>query len=214
MTALAVALPYQGVVLHPARPIGSFWGSLFRGSRSGTGSASIVICEKRIESYSVSSAHTTQAEPAPVGVLRRVKQISGLTWEELSKALSVSRRTLHNWDAGTEVSQKHLQHLHRLAGVLERLDRGNPVYLRNLLLKDLGGFNGLAMLGRGEFKEAEGLLGVGQPAFQHPFETPYENLRRRLPQGVPIAAYGNEPTVHPLPGKALKGLKLPRLRKL
>lgn len=197
-------------------PKGKFLGIIALGALGislGTGSDRVWIRGLRVE-----SAHAEKASAistlAPVSLLRRIRRISGLTWDELSTAFSVSTRALHNWDAGGLLRQKHLQRLHEVAGLFDRLDRGNPVYLRNLLLKDFGGQNALVMLRAGQLKEVEVLLGAIHSTHAALGELPDTEFRKRIPQGISLASYSSDQSVRVNPGRPLKAIKPPRPRKV
>lgn len=175
----------------------------------GTGSEEIWIRTPRWESIKPQELCTLHTV-APVYLLRKIRRISGLTWEELSIAMGVTRRTLHLWDAGQELSQKHLNHLHRVAGLLDRLDRGNPVLMRNHLLKDFEGQNALSMLKEGNYSQVESLL-AATPAFPKFIDLPETEARRRRPLGSPLASYRDQ-SVQIVSGRALKGIKTPKIQ--
>lgn len=192
-------------------PVGRIWGLFSRGLNLGTGSARLCIREQRAEP---ARAQTICDEKtlAPVYILRRIRRLSGLTWEELSIAMNVSKRSLHLWDSGEAISQRHLKHLHLVAGLMDRLDKGNPVHLRNLLLKDLGGQNALTLLKEGQFALVETQLAPEKASPQF-IELPAEEFRKRLPRGVSLVSYQESQDVRIVQGKALKGMKAPKLRK-
>lgn len=187
------------------------WGLLGRGLLLGTGSQKIMIQEQRAEPV---QDRMVRDEPglAPGHVLRRLRRLTGLTWEELSIAMHVSKRSLHLWDAGQPLSQKHLAHLHRVAGLVDRLAKGNPVHMRNLLLKDLGGQNSLTLLREGQYELVERRL-TGEKAFPSFTELPPAESRKRVPNGVSLAGYTNDDGSPVVPSRPLKGVKAPRLRK-
>jgi len=196
----------------PVEPIGNLWGIWARGLYAGTGSGRIWIQERRGEPVGAAMV-CDETTLAPVYILRRTRRISGLTWEELASAMGVSKRTLHLWDAGQALSQKHLKHLHGVHGVLERLDNGNPVHLRNLLLWDLGGRNALVLLREQQFGQVEVVLKARMSPFPIFAELPAVELRKRIPQGVPLSSFDEHPPLKAMPEKAIKGVKAPRIKK-
>ena len=214
---LAATYPISGFSLpstapeRASEPVGTIWGIFARGFNIGTGSERIWIQEQRVEVV-IAQKVCAGTSLAPVCTLRRIRRISGLTWEELSTAMDVSKRTLHLWDAGQALSQKHLQHLHRVAGLMERLDKGNPVHLRNLLLKDLGDQNALTLLKEGQFKQVEMQLGT-EKAYPSFSELPEKDFRARIPRGVSLASYQEDQKVQIVRGKPLKSVKAPKPRK-
>lgn len=211
-SALALTSASTG---YAPEPRGRFLGFIALGALGislGTGSDRVLIRWQRVESAHAEKAPTINMV-APVPLLRRIRRISGLTWAELSTAFSVSTRTLHNWDAGEPLRQKHLKRLHEVAGLFDRLDQGNPVYLRNLLLKDLGGQNALVMLRAGQLKEVEVQLEAIRSTHAAPGELADSEFRKRIPQGVSLAGYSLDQSVRVIPGKPLKAINPPRPRK-
>jgi transcriptional regulator with XRE-family HTH domain len=73
-------------------------------------------------------------ESAIAMTVRSFRERSGLSWNELSNALGVSRRTLYNWSIGSSVSAVHAQSLGAFATVLGDLDVGDPKLTRAALL--------------------------------------------------------------------------------
>ena len=195
----------------PSAPIGRVWGLVLGDLAIGTGSQRIVIQEQRPEP-ALAREVCNQSMIVPEYVLRRLRMLSGLTWEELSIAMDVSKRALHLWDAGNPLKQKHLAHLHRVSGLVERLASGNPVHLRNLLLKDLGGTNGLTLLRERRYDLVERQLAT-ERAFPVIHELPAGEFRKRLPSGVPISSYLESETMAPVQSKPLKAIKPPKLWK-
>lgn len=191
--------------------IGMIWGLLDRGFLLGTGSQRIVIQEQRPEP-ALGRTVCDDTGLAPDYLLRKVRKLTGLTWEELSIALNVSKRSLHSWDAGQPLSQKHLAHLHRVAGLVERLAKGNPVHMRYLLLKDLGGQNALTFLREGQYELVERRF-ASEKAFPVFVELPFDEARKRRPVGVALANYNTSDDSAAVQGKPLKGIKPPKLRK-
>lgn len=187
---------------------GLLWGLPFPGG--STGSARVWISHSRVMSAQNQAPVGAHAEPA--SVLRDIRRISGLTLEELAFALNVSRRTLHNWDAGQPVRSLHLEALHRLADLLRRMDCGNPIRMRNLLHLNRSGRSALAMIRESQWTAAEALLAPSVSRQPLPAALPEAEARRRRPQGVSIGAYANE-SLEVLPDRPLPRVKIPGLRK-
>ncbi|MDQ3663286.1 MAG: helix-turn-helix transcriptional regulator [Actinomycetota bacterium] len=82
------------------------------------------------------------AEPTAVpddavvpAVLQRLRQMSGLSWGDLGRALGVSRRTIHNWLGDARVAGVHLRRLLELSRLVDRVSTGSPESTRALLLQ-------------------------------------------------------------------------------
>lgn len=104
---------------------------------------------------------------APMDCLRRIKSISGLTWEALAnEVFDVAPRSLHNWADGKAMNLEHEKHVYAVLSALEGIDPGNPVVMRRLLLQvDARGMtfaNRLMML---EYSEV--VKGLSEVAQQH-----------------------------------------------
>lgn len=69
-----------------------------------------------------------------VGELRR---LSGLTWDQLARLFKVSRRAVHFWASGKELSRENEEHLQRLLGWLRSVDQGSANLNRTMLLRAL-----------------------------------------------------------------------------
>ncbi|MGE3839928.1 MAG: hypothetical protein AB7G40_18700 [Hyphomonadaceae bacterium] len=70
----------------------------------------------------------------PARAVLEIRRISGLTWDELATLFSVSRRSVHHWASGKQVSSANEHHIRRTLGVVRALDRGASSATRNLIL--------------------------------------------------------------------------------
>jgi len=59
---------------------------------------------------------------------------SGLTWEQLGRALGVSRRAVHLWATGGRINSINAEHLQELVGIVRRVEAKNPDDVRTALL--------------------------------------------------------------------------------
>lgn len=66
--------------------------------------------------------------------VRSLHRRSGLTWEELANVFGVSRRTLHNWSTGGQVSASNAQTIALVVNAIHQIDAGNPKLTRSRLL--------------------------------------------------------------------------------
>jgi transcriptional regulator with XRE-family HTH domain len=82
---------------------------------------------------------------AMVGHLR---QQSGLTWNELARALGVSRRAVHHWAAGQRLSEHHARRVEELAMLISNIGAPTPDQTRAALLSP--GPDGRSQLSRFE----------------------------------------------------------------
>jgi hypothetical protein len=94
--------------------------------------------------------------------LNELKQLSGLTWEQLAKVLNVSRRSLHFWASGKPISSFNEEHLRPLLATIRYIDRGSPDINRGALLQPQQGSTiPLDLLIAGKNEEVKRLLGAG-----------------------------------------------------
>lgn len=66
--------------------------------------------------------------------LNRVKESSGLTWEQLAQVFGVSRRTVHLWTRGGKLNALHAEALRSLAHEVESLAGRTPLQVRAMLM--------------------------------------------------------------------------------
>jgi DNA-binding transcriptional regulator YiaG len=73
--------------------------------------------------------------PNTADIIQDIQTRSGLTWQQLSKALGVSRRTLYLWSKGGSVSAMHIESLTKFESLVRRYDAGDPSTTRLALLR-------------------------------------------------------------------------------
>lgn len=96
---------------------------------------------------------------AAIGELRR---LSGLTWDQLARLFSVSRRALHFWASGKPMTSANEEHLQRLLGVLRKIDRGSAsANRRELLEARLGNDIALDLLHQRRYELVVSVVGAG-----------------------------------------------------
>jgi DNA-binding transcriptional regulator YiaG len=86
------------------------------------------------ESESDNLADSSSLLPELAKSVRALHERSGLTWDELAYIFGVSRRTLHNWSTGGQVSASHAQAIASVMGVIHEVDAGDPKLTRSKLL--------------------------------------------------------------------------------
>lgn len=92
---------------------------------------------------------------APSMELRNLRRISGLTWEQLSRAISVTRRALHFWVNGGSISDENTQKIYKLVQFLRRNDRGEGAGNRRALMSPgESGETILDLLSQGSYEKA------------------------------------------------------------
>jgi DNA-binding transcriptional regulator YiaG len=84
----------------------------------------------------------------------QIRQLSGLTWEQLAELCGTSRRTLHLWASGRRMQPANEERLLRILGVLRQMDRGSSAENRTrLLVVRPDGRRLLDLLARGLFAD-------------------------------------------------------------
>lgn len=81
-------------------------------------------------------------------MVRQLQQRSGLTWNELARALGVSRRAVHHWSAGQRLSERHARRVEQLASEIARIGATTPDATRAALVSP--GNDGRSLLSRFE----------------------------------------------------------------
>lgn len=67
--------------------------------------------------------------------LRRLRQVSGLSWGEIAAAVGVSRRAVHHWLSGSRMAGAHLTRVLALEGVVALHQGSDPQETREHLLR-------------------------------------------------------------------------------
>ncbi|MCH4190403.1 MAG: helix-turn-helix domain-containing protein [Bifidobacterium tibiigranuli] len=89
-----------------------------------------------VDSRSRSSGSANEDDLPNTGALiREVQERSGLTYQQLAKALGVSRRTLYLWANGGTMSAAHSESLARFDALVREHDAGEPSATRLALLR-------------------------------------------------------------------------------
>lgn len=97
-----------------------------------------------------------------VQLVRELRQLSGLTWQQAASLVGVQPRTLHNWAAGEKIAEKNLRRLGEILAVLRYIDRGYGEANRDLLLNTSDdGCTLFALLEAGEFERVKDKAGRG-----------------------------------------------------
>lgn len=137
--------------------------------------------------------------------LSELRRVSGLTWGQLARLFSVSRRSVHFWASGKPMSSEHEEHLHRLLAMLRGLDSSADV-IRGVLLSFVAGDQVLDTLAGRRYSEAEDALravngsGVVHPSKERtPLSVSASEARHPLP--VDVLAAGEVRASHSIEGR-------------
>ena len=87
---------------------------------------------------SISSRNITRPAPAltesSAETIRRVRDASGLTWEQLAKVFGVSRRAVHHWASGERLSPTNAALLAEFDRLVCSIGPADPAEVRQRLL--------------------------------------------------------------------------------
>lgn len=132
---------------------------------------------------------------SPQSVVREIKRLSGLTWDNIAALIGVSTRGVHLWLSGGQMAETKRQRAGSLLSFLKFIDRGYGEANRALILDTSdAGMPVLAMLTAGEYERAKMAVGAGQSRPSPFAPIPREARRRTAPDhlGQAIEAYGSD----------------------
>jgi DNA-binding transcriptional regulator YiaG len=187
---------------------------------SGTASSESVLdwCLYVMEKQTASCIAITISLPSLTetsqATINELKQLSGLTWEQLAKIFNVSRRSLHFWASGKPLSPFNEEHLRRLLGTLRYINRGSSDMNRSALLHpQQGSVIPLDLLIEGKYEEVKRLLGAGTTVEKSKLKplSP-EAIASRLPPPPEDLVGALQDTIHREVGKS-RPAKTTRSRK-
>jgi len=96
-------------------------------------------------------------------MVHELRRKSGLSWDQVSRILGVTRRTVHNWAAGTEISAKNHEQLGQILSAIRYVDRGTADDNRSLLLGvSTSGATPFELLVKGALDQVRQELGKGK----------------------------------------------------
>lgn len=85
------------------------------------------------------TSKASKQAPDPREVISELKRDSGLTADQLGRLLGVTRRSVHNWAAGTPITSTHAQRVQELSDLVFGLDASSPEERRSLMLNSNDG---------------------------------------------------------------------------
>lgn len=129
-----------------------------------TTSSSSTAVDGRLARAAMQTSPGLPVEPSarrgPSSALAELRRIGGLTWEQLARLFSVTRRAVHFWASGDPMSAAHEEKLHRALGVVRQIDRGSSALNRNTLFAPLsGGDTPFDLLVQNRYEDVLGELG-------------------------------------------------------
>jgi DNA-binding transcriptional regulator YiaG len=132
----------------------------------GTSTASTITSEAiRVQrAAEQTTAGASVAIPATAGAsIAELRRLSGLTWDQLARLFSVSRRSLHFWASGKPMTPSNEEHLQRLLSLVRKIDKGSASVNRAALLgvrED--GTIPMDTLAAGDYDRVLSMLGPGE----------------------------------------------------
>jgi hypothetical protein len=178
---LDISVTNDGRIFQGSNTIQNFWVSIFTQDAPGTTLPLVCVYRHedpiRYESRTLTGPQvrelpTESSIQSPVqALIEQVRKISGLTLEEISPLLGVSRRSLQHWLSGHQISARNEQRLRALADTLSSLPTtADPATSRHRLLqRKADGVRAYDLLAEGQFSAAVELItGRGPTPGQFP----------------------------------------------
>jgi DNA-binding transcriptional regulator YiaG len=72
------------------------------------------------------SNRTSEASLSSALELARVREISGMTWDQIAKLFGVSRRAVHHWASGDNMNAHNYEFLAAIGSTLDQLSGDGP----------------------------------------------------------------------------------------
>lgn len=141
---------------------------------------------------------STESRETTQKAVNKLRKLSGLTWEQLAKLFDVSRRSLHAWASGQQLSQANKQKLDQLLNTIQYINRGSASLNRRLLLEPgSDGRSPFDLLVAGEHKEVKQILGFGNAPDKPPLKplSKYAD-RSRMPPNPADLVDALQDTIH------------------
>ncbi|MEQ1568213.1 MAG: XRE family transcriptional regulator [Myxococcota bacterium] len=178
-------------------------GCMLAGMGTSTAYPDMVWRSERSVEQTTAGVSVPPAQPAgaAIGELRRM---SGLTWHQLARMLSVSRRSLHFWASGKPMSRSNEEHLQRVLAVLRKISRGAASKNRAALL-GVGedGSIPFDLLVNGEYERALSHLGPRDGRPISPPKLSEEARAARAPRPPDELVGALQDRIHPTSGRLL-----------
>jgi DNA-binding transcriptional regulator YiaG len=155
---------------------------------------------------------SAQPAGAAIGELRR---LSGLTWDQLARMFSVSRRSLHFWASGKPMAPSNEEHLQRVLAVLRKIDRGAASENRTALLGVLkDGSIPFDLLVDGDYERVISFLKSGDGRRISPAKLSEAARAARAPRPPAELVGALQDRIHPTSGRLLaaKPITTPRTK--
>jgi hypothetical protein len=136
-------IPLTGVGLQPRKKFGLLdflRAQIVANSTSGCSVPSnaplSLLADAALTSVWVGDLATIETAPE---ILGEIKDRSGLTWDQIARAMGVNRRSVHNWLSERPMSAEKEENLHTLALVVRTLAGSSQRQTRSRMLDRTGG---------------------------------------------------------------------------
>jgi transcriptional regulator with XRE-family HTH domain len=165
-----------------------------------------------LRAIALALAEAASATEAAGKKIAEARRLSGLTWEELARAMGVTRRTLHLWANGRPIGAANEERLGRLLAAVRAVDRRTARTTRDAIMTPIGmdGRLSLDLLNEGRFADFVAIVGRGAGRADGPsvpLSAATHGARTPPPPVVLLGALqdGVETAPRPLvPGKAVR----------
>lgn len=146
--------------------------------------------------------NATLEGPKSSAAIAELRRLSGFTWDRLARLFRVSRRSLHFWASGKEMTPSNKEHLQRLLAVVRQIDRGSASANRQMLLEACGdGIFPFDLLVIGDYECVMSLLGLNKSCRVETPKLSEESLVVRAPQPPEELVSALHDQVHPTSGR-------------
>jgi transcriptional regulator with XRE-family HTH domain len=180
--SLNISITSEGHIFLGENAIQNYWVGIFT---HAYGTTLPLVCVHRPEGpirdssgiYKGRYLHRPHAQEEPVrgvtqsivqDLIEQVRANSGLTLEEISPLLGVSRRSLQHWLSGRQISARNEQRLRALADTLCSLPAADSSNSRHRLLqRKSDGVRAYDLLAEGQFSAAYALITGEGPTPEH-----------------------------------------------
>ena len=113
------------------------------------------------KNYFEAEERTKDVNPTqPIENIYQIRLLTGFTWQKIAELLNVDRRTITNWNKGSQIRDTNKQHIANTLKTLQFIDRGsiedNAFDLQN---QKSGGHSALELISRGNHALARKILG-------------------------------------------------------
>jgi DNA-binding transcriptional regulator YiaG len=89
-----------------------------------------------------------------------LRQITGLTWEQIASLFGVSRQAIHAWASGAPLNPSNEKHLQNLSDLIGKIDRGTVRANRSMLEQHFDGQTVLELLTLKAYGRVSTLVGI------------------------------------------------------